>query len=230
MGTFIARVSFMIANKRQKIRNPFEFFQAAKYKLGYDRKYPLIKWIKENAPSNILEVGVFNGVFASRMLNAALQSSTNVSYVGCDLFSDLQDEVNYHNEVSLWAHSLESIQSNLLAKFPRVQIEMVKGYSDETLPSLLGRHFDLIFIDGGHSENTVRKDWEICSRLLAKDGAIFFDDYTNLRGVRKAGYGIRKVIQEIDRSKYSIRIFSNRDFFLKPYGLLTTRLVKVVKK
>ena len=60
--------------------------------------------------------------------------------------------------------------------------------------------------------------------------SIFFDDYVNSQGVLKEGYGINKVVDNINRAKYSIKISKNRDIFPKSYGLLSIRMVKVQLK
>ena len=96
--------------------------------------------------------------------------------------------------------------------------------------SMPNNKFDLILIDGGHSYKTVKSDFNFAKKLVTTNGAIFFDDYVNKQGVIKEGYGINKVVHEINRANYSVRISKNRDIFPKSYGLLLTRMVKVQLK
>ena len=108
------------------------------------------------------------------------------------------------------------------------KISLLKGYSSDLLPLLEGKiKFDLILIDGGHSYKTVKSDFNFAKKLVTTNGAIFFDDYVNKQGVIKEGYGINKVVDNINRADYSVKISKNRDIFPKSYGLLSIRMVKV---
>lgn len=54
----------------------------------------------------------------------------------------------------------------------------VKGYSEVELQKLIDKKatFDYIFIDGDHSYEGCRKDLELATRLLDKNGVIAIDD------------------------------------------------------
>jgi predicted O-methyltransferase YrrM len=204
--------------------------QRFKYKLNLDRKNYILKYIRKNKPKTILEIGVFNGVFARRMLlNATNSINEIVSYTGVDLFEDLSIEI-YKKEISLWASNQDSVHNNL-SKIKNTKINLLKGYSRDVLPLLEGKiKFDLILIDGGHSYETVKTDFYFARNLVSSNGAIFFDDYVNKQGVINDGYGVNKFVDDINRANYSVKISKNRDIFPKSYGLLITRIVKVQLK
>jgi predicted O-methyltransferase YrrM len=212
------------------LRNLLILIQRFRYKLSIDRKNYVLKHIRKNNPKTILEIGVFNGAFAKRMLLSATNSvNGNVSYTGVDLFEDLTSEV-HKREISLWASKKASVYKDL-SKIKNAKISLLKGYSSDLLPLLEGKmKFDLILIDGGHSYKTVKSDFDFAKKLINTNGAIFFDDYVNSQGVLKEGYGINKVVDNINRVKYSIKISKNRDIFPKSYGLLSIRMVKVQLK
>jgi predicted O-methyltransferase YrrM len=212
------------------LRNLLILIQRFRYKLSIDRKNYVLKHIRQNNPKTILEIGVFNGAFAKRMLLSATNSvNGNVSYTGVDLFEDLTSEV-HKREISLWASKKASVYKDL-SKIKNAKISLLKGYSSDLLPLLEGKmKFDLILIDGGHSYKTVKSDFDFAKKLINTNGAIFFDDYVNSQGVLKEGYGINKVVDNINRAKYSIKISKNRDIFPKSYGLLSIRMVKVQLK
>jgi predicted O-methyltransferase YrrM len=212
------------------LRNLLILIQRFRYKLSIDRKNYVLKHIRKNNPKTILEIGVFNGAFAKRMLLSATNSvNGNVSYTGVDLFEDLTSEV-HKREISLWASKKASVYKDL-SKIKNAKISLLKGYSSDLLPLLEGKmKFDLILIDGGHSYKTVKSDFDFAKKLINTNGAIFFDDYVNSQGVLKEGYGINKVVDNINRAKYSIKISKNRDIFPKSYGLLSIRMVKVQLK
>ena len=112
---------------------------------------------------------------------------------------------------------------------PNVVVKLYAGYSSVVLPSLTNR-FDLIVIDGGHSYETVKDDFANSLDLLADGGFIFFDDYTNSRGVTKGRFGINQVVSEISKRDFQITVSKNRDWFLKEYGVLELRMVKVTRR
>jgi predicted O-methyltransferase YrrM len=204
--------------------------QRVKYKLNLDRKNYILKYIRKNKPKTILEIGVFNGAFAKRMLlNATNSMDHSISYTGVDLFEDLSSEV-HKKEISLWALKKDLVYKDL-SKVKNTQITLLKGYSSDLLPLLEGKmKFDLILIDGGHSYETVKSDFDFTKKLVNTNGAIFFDDYVNKLGVVKEGYGINKVVDNLNRAEYSVKISKNIDFFPKSYGLLSIRIVKVQLK
>lgn len=200
--------------------------QRIRYKLNLDRKSVVLRYIKKNKPLKILEIGVFNGEFAIRMLKAAKKVSpkSQIIYYGVDLFEDITEEdlVSEVSPLPLKKHLVEEVLSNL-----NCEINLLQGKSDAVLQSMIGKiRFDLIIIDGGHSELTVANDWFWSQKLLNETGAVFFDDYTNKKGEMN-GYGIKRVVDQISKNKYVISRCWNIDYFKKDYGVLSTRMVKV---
>jgi predicted O-methyltransferase YrrM len=206
----------------------FVFLQRFRFKLGIDRKSFVLKHIKKNKCRNILEIGVFNGNFAYRMLKIAKIHSPNetINYVGVDLFESNFSSKIAKTEISPTPRDKSYVQKHL--DLLGVKVALYEGWSYEVLPNLIGKQiFDLIIIDGGHSYETVKSDFENSTYLLAEGGSIIFDDYTNQKGILYGKYGINRVISEIDASKFRISISCTRDFFLKSYGVLVLRMVKV---
>jgi|688.fasta_scaffold55788_5 predicted O-methyltransferase YrrM len=213
---------------RLVIELAINFVQKLRFKFGLDRKRYILKHIRKYACVNILEIGVFNGNFAYRMLNTAKKKSPNlqINYVGVDLF-----EANFSAKIALSEVSLTPKNKLYIEEYlriPNVNVNLVEGYSSSVLPSLdLEKKFDLIVIDGGHSYSTVKNDFENSLNLIDRNGTIIFDDYTNNKGVVHGQFGINQVVNEIDQSKFKISVSLNRDFFWKSYGLLVLKMVKV---
>mgnify|MGYP001457844067 CR=1 FL=1 len=65
---------------------------------------------------------------------------------------------------------------------------------------------DLVFIDGGHSEETVASDWENVKHLLHEKSVVYFDDYPN--------WGIGPVVDGIDSGLWDIEVMEIEDEFL----------------
>ena len=209
-----------------------DYFQRFRFKLRIDRKSFVIKHIAKMDVTNILEIGVFNGNFAERMILAAKKNSKNttINYVGIDLFEQGITQAIYQSEVSLMPLAIENIKFKL-SRIEGSSIELIQGNSKDTLPKLIGlKKFDVIVIDGGHSYATVLSDWKNSIQLLKCNGVIFFDDYTNQRGVDLGRFGINDVVESINRDQFKVSISLNSDLFWKSYGLLILRMVKVLKK
>ena len=77
-------------------------------------------------------------------------------------------------------------------RFPSTNFELVIGDSSKTLPQYIGSvAFDLMFIDGGHSQEVAAEDIASMHRLSTKNGLVVVDDYNNDRTWRngpKAAY------------------------------------------
>ena len=210
----------------------YTLIQRFKFKFGIDRKNYLLKYAKSRKISSILEIGVFNGNFAERLLKLVTDNSpgSKIYYLGVDLFAEGFTKEKYVSEISLYPQSLLNIQKKL-STFKNVTVELIQGDSINVLPRIPNsKTFDIIHIDGGHSYNTVLQDWLNVSKLMNHSTAVFFDDYANSRGTTKGGFGVNEVVDRIDSKMYEVKLSLNRDFFWKNYGLLILRMVKVTLK
>lgn len=68
-------------------------------------------------------------------------------------------------------------------EFSNTKIQIIYGNSVETIPKYIVDNpnqlnsYELIHLDGGHTENIFSKDYENCKNLITNDGIIIFDDY-----------------------------------------------------
>jgi len=94
-----------------------------------------------------MEIGVANGENARTMVKAAIRdfAPEEVEYYGFDFFEG--------NRIDQVKRKLEET---------RCKFKLFKGNSVEALPKAMRTlpKMDLIFIDGGHSYETVKSDWE----------------------------------------------------------------------
>ena len=63
----------------------------------------------------------------------------------------------------------------------------LKGLSTEVIPKA-GEHFqkiDFLFIDGDHSYNACKKDWDLCGSLLQEGSVVVFHDTGWAEGVQR---------------------------------------------
>jgi hypothetical protein len=140
----------------------------------------LLELFAQEAPGRMIEIGVWKG---DRSVQFLQQGRNLAEYVGFDLFEELTEDVAQSEKMGLCrATQYDQVKERILQSraHETPSVEIIKGYTEKTLPEFArrrGPEFDFIFIDGGHSLQTVRNDWEYSMRLLAPNGVIVFDDY-----------------------------------------------------
>jgi hypothetical protein len=146
--------------------------------------------LQEMECRTLVEVGTWNGERAKELVRAALRKNRAITYHGFDLFEALTDE-ELDAELSKRPPTQAEVEASLrglqrrLAWWPwprrSFDFELHQGYTRETLPAFRAQHPDLraefVFIDGGHSIETIANDWAHCSQLVAPGGSIFLDDF-----------------------------------------------------
>ncbi len=165
--------------------------------------------VNEHKPKVFLEVGVFCGVTARNVCELLKKIHKNeFRYVGIDLFGEkvLQDEItpNYLNKQKFSnplknlfynfllrknLNSYESVQ-NFLKNFSK-NVTLIKGNSNIILRNLDLKDIDFVFLDGGHSFETVFDDLNsIYKKISSNKGAVIlcddYEDATYITGVKKA--------------------------------------------
>tara|TARA_Y100000590_G_scaffold369454_1_gene430715 strand:- start:1111 stop:1755 length:645 start_codon:yes stop_codon:yes gene_type:complete len=165
--------------------------------------------VNKHKPRCFLEVGVFCGVTARNVCELLSKlHKDNFQYIGIDLFggkiSDKENIPNYLRQQKFSnpiknlyynfilrenLNSLESV-SKFLKKFSK-KIRLIQGDSNSVLKNLDLKNVDFIFLDGGHSFETVYEDLNLIFRKISKNNApiIVCDDYLDasyITGVKKA--------------------------------------------
>lgn len=108
-----------------------------------------------------LEVGLYEGRSAIWMLENILTHPT-ARMTGMDIFDGTFKERYFAN-----------IERSGLAD----KVNTITGYSQIVLRSLPLNSFDIVYIDGSHSEDDVLEDAVLSWRLLKENGVLIFDDY-----------------------------------------------------
>jgi predicted O-methyltransferase YrrM len=133
--------------------------------MRYEQLHDAVRW---KQPRAILEVGTWNGVRAFNLLSLSPQSK----YYGFDLFEDATEQTD-KEEFNVKRHTaLEDVRARLSV----FDAQLFKGNTRETLAAF-NEPVDFVWVDGGHSVETIRSDWENVKRCLAPDAWVFFDDY-----------------------------------------------------
>jgi hypothetical protein len=192
--------------------------EVARYRYLFDA-------IKHAKCRRIMEIGTWNGDHAKQMIEVSKKYyGDKVEYYGFDLFELLKNEM-YDVEYVKIPPSEEKVKNKLMQT--GVKIRLFKGNTRETLPRVINilPKMDLIFIDGGHSIDTIKNDWKYARQLMHEKTVVLFDDYWN-----RDDAGCKQIIENINRKKYAVKILRIEDKFQKEWGMLKIKMVKVVKK
>lgn len=208
------------------------FLTYLKYLLGiwnepirYQQLYSIIDDLRAK---NILEIGTWNGERALLMIHAAQQHrpAAEISYFGFDLFEMLPTETRTA-ELSKQAPSEAVVREKLMQT--GVGVHLYKGDTNVVLPAVIGSlpRMDCIFIDGGHSLETIRNDWMFACNLMHDGTVVIFDDYWS----NKLDGGAKPIVDSIDISMYEVCILPKFDVFINPtHGRLVIKFALVRKR
>jgi len=189
------------------LRKMYRVIKPSRYKY-------LFEIIRNNKCKRIMEIGTWDGEHALQMIEEAKKNFTpnEVEYYGFDLF-ELMSSNTYVEEVSKKPPDLETIRDKLGKT--NAKIGLYKGYTKETLPKVINnlQKMDFIFIDGGHSIETIENDWKYTQQVMDDHTIVIFDDYWN-----REDAGCKKVVDGIDKTKYEVKILPIQDTFKKEWG------------
>ena len=178
--------------------------------------------IRRLRPGKIVEIGTCKGDNAERMLRLALWYR-QADYYGFDLFEEMGPE-KFAQETAIWPAPMELVESRLKGIKFRGRTPGVRLFKGDTTRTLrdaapeIGRA-DLIYIDGGHSYETVRSDWENSAALCGPGTVVLIDDYPN--------WGVGPLVDGIDRSRWKVEIIEPGDFFHHSDPPLNCKLARV---
>lgn len=201
---------------------------------GFDGRYQnLLKQISKRQPRTIMEIGTWNGVHGSRMLAHARQYRKNAVYYGFDLFEDM-DSNTAKKEINPKAVTpREEVIKNFAREGFTLNIDyhLLKGFTKITVPRFIATSkslhevMDFIFIDGGHSLETISDDLENAVQLMDKESVLLMDDYYENR----MDVGAKAVIEFYQREdNFTFKkleptdVVSNKDL-----GQLEVSIIKV---
>jgi predicted O-methyltransferase YrrM len=214
--------------KRLSLQDNFkykEYWRKAGLKKYYGQIF--VDLVKQRNPKNFLEIGVFTGVTARNVCELLyLINNKDFFYLGIDLFEDFHEAIsnevipeflvgkqNFSNPLKSLVYnfllkeklnSLDSV-SKFLKKFQN-NIELKKGNSLNILPQTDLKIFDMIFVDGGHSYETVKFELDIILKNIKDNCLVVCDDYSlqEAKGVKKA------IDESVRENSFNFKVVANR--------------------
>lgn len=140
----------------------------------------LLDVFRGHNPGSMVEIGVWRGDRTVRFIEEgrALQR-----YVGFDLFEDISEATFQAERMGeCTPHSREGVMQRIapLLRDRSCTGELVAGRTEETLTNFAQANtgqFDFVYVDGGHSVETIASDWAATRQLVKPGGLVVFDDY-----------------------------------------------------
>tara|TARA_B110000046_G_scaffold153940_1_gene163656 strand:- start:793 stop:1422 length:630 start_codon:yes stop_codon:yes gene_type:complete len=198
------------------------YLRKSSFKKDIDSANILLNQIDLHKPKNFIEVGVFQGVTSKNVCEKLYEiNKDDFTFHGIDIFEDSNDKIDNqemttkHNKISNpFKHlifniiqkknlfSLKSIYS-FLKKFEK-NVRLYKGFSDTELLKINMSNIDMVFLDGGHSYETVKNDISIILNGIKKNKIIICDDYDQIN------YGVKKAVDEFKNHVTEIKELNKR--------------------
>jgi predicted O-methyltransferase YrrM len=189
----------------------------------------MVDYLSENFCENILEIGTHRGNTAIELIKNS--KNKDVNYYGVDIFKEGWSREIEYEEQSIEPHSISEVQNYLNQVSKNVFLFSGKSKDKHKDIELKKIKFDLIFIDGGHSYNTVRDDFFMYINQLNEGGVIFFDDYTTEFSYppdNPIPLGVKPFIDDLIMfGQYNVEIVNE---YVDEYRGHLYRIAKVTKK
>ncbi len=156
----------------------------------------LVREVHKYKPKVILEIGVFRGVTSARLITTARKYHSDIDFYGFDLFGSATDE-KLLSEVSTMPMTATEATEKL--GLLGANVILFEGDTTKTLPTFIAMDIepDFVFIDGGHSPETIEHDFSLIKKVMHKDTKIYFDDYVETDSGEDLGWGCKYLISKL---------------------------------
>ena len=97
-----------------------------------------------------------------------------------------------------------------------IEAHLIQGNTTITLPAFLKNGInppDFIFIDGGHSIETIASDWKHICEIVGPETVVVFDDYYVLHSREAPENGCNYTIDSLDPTRWKINHLECCDIF-----------------
>jgi len=166
----------------------FEVYYPGKHIIDSGYKY-LYDAVSRTPMESVVEIGILMG-FGSIILCAAAEER-GLKYYGIDPWDLIDSGDHAPLKHFVGAHvNTEKIARRVMAELKFNNYELIKGFSYDAAKDF-NEPIGMLFIDGCHCYECVKKDFLLWSPKIIKDGLIIFHD-AGFDGVGKVIEGIAK--------------------------------------
>jgi predicted O-methyltransferase YrrM len=170
----------------------------------------LLEIVNQRQPRAVIEIGTYAGGTLSLLTRCAAADATVISI-----------DLPAGEFGGGYATSRSRLYRSFATNDQRVELIRADSHSEETrdrVVQLLGvRPVDVLFIDGDHTIEGVRRDLELYGPLLAEDGVVAFHDivpgpHASVGGVPtfwaelRAGHAVRELVRDWSQGEAGIGI------------------------
>ena len=151
------------------------------------------------------EIGVFKGVLSEKLVNILNPKELYL----IDLYSGIVTSGDQDGN-NVESYNLDNSYNELMNKYKNSNnIFLLKGFSYDVLNEFNDNYFDMIYLDGDHSYEGVKKDLEVSFKKIKNNGYIMGHDYeANLEKTKNVyNFGVKKAVDEFCK-KYNQKIYA----------------------
>jgi hypothetical protein len=120
-------------------------------------------------PGSVVELGVHNGVSLCSFAQAARKLNLSTQMFGIDSFEG-DVHAGFHSE-----HIYTNLKEYIEVKYPD-SVTLLKGYFNDFLEKFADHSIDILHIDGMHSYEAVKSDYDSWVSKVKTGGLILFHD------------------------------------------------------
>ncbi len=192
----------LIARTESSYPLDVRFAHATNGSLKFPDAYVLTEVLRKYRPRTILEIGSFLGFSTRLILETTREWSPGVTAIDPNIrhrvFDDPRhfvEELNsgfYPGRLEIVTGFFGSHDGSVYYDYEHYEPKKDRAYVDELIKDRLtidrtwNHKFDLIFIDGDHSYESVMNNFETAISLLTEKGTIVFHDALSWEGVNRA--------------------------------------------
>ena len=159
--------------------------------MKWDLLKPFFEIFDTYQPIQIGEIGTHDGRSGLEFCRYCLEFNKDVNYTGYDAFGLVDGDITFHKKEKngkkagrYWFANKRF--NSLKTSFPTFSYELIEGFTKNTLKET---KFDFVYIDAGHSYESVKHDYE----MVKESKVIVLDDYYHT--------GVKKLVDEIIKER-----------------------------
>lgn len=206
-----------MANKIKPSKK-FEFFNP---KFEYEKIFPDLEWpwaghkyfaydlVRNIKPRTIVELGTHKGTSFFSMCQAVKDGQLNCNLYAIDSWEGDKQAGFYDDTIF---NEVKEIKNKF---YKPLKIDLIKKYFDDALSKFEDNSIDLLHIDGLHTYEAVKHDFDNWMPKVKKNGIIMFHDIAE----KKEDFGVYKLWDELKVKYNSLEFYHSHGLgviFLKP--------------